>query len=307
MIEPLADQQRSPRSGGVLNAGVYAAVSLVSGFWILLGLLDAGQTEAALFMAIFMGLLLILRIWFVGPVLFLVMMSLLMQPRGPVGLAALDGGSLLFAAATVTFVLAGSRYVALVAPILPYSSKSIRATVRDTYEWVMGLLSERSNGAEDSVSTRRARLGRRRSETIRREEFISGMFRVLVSLLAAFLLLIVVPLRPDVVNRFGLVPMAVRAITLGWLLLAIVGVSYLLAAPVNWFRHTPREAGVFLRSVLTRWCARDMGAMVKRQVKHRRKSVVARVGREKGRSARKLQKAAGQMPEASFERKEKVS
>lgn len=285
--------ERSPAnelSGDVLNSGVYAAVAVVSAFSIGIHLLQFGYSEAAFVLAVLVVLLIVVRLWFVGPVVFLVQLFLLMSERQIFGGGRfMESDSVTLAAATLAFVIAASRYVALTSSVVPYSTVSLRGTVRENVTAFVKSLTLNGPGGRTSVRAeldRHARLGPRSPRTIRREEFATGLFRILVPLLVAMVLLMFVPTRPDSARVVGLVPGALRTATVAWIIAGCCGAVLLLLKLLSRNSQSPREAGVYLRTVVTWWCHRDLGAMVKRQIKHRKKSVVANAGRRKGRKPR---------------------
>jgi hypothetical protein len=86
---------------------------------------------------------------------------------------------------------------------------------------------------------------------------------------AAFLLRSI-PVNPYALDEAWLIPSGLRVISLGILLLAIFLVTDFLLDVMTWRRISLIEARVFLRSVLTSWCDRELRAINRHDLNQRR-------------------------------------
>ena len=287
MTSPARDTQAARDAETVrpaieLNAGIYAVAALLSSGWIGLTLLDAGRDWTALVLGFLVVVMLLTRMWLVGPIYFATLAFLFRdEERAIRTVGEFSGQESLLAAASIVFLISSCRYLCLTAPVLPYSLLSITETVRESLGFLMSVF---TGGPEDNL-TKKARLNSRMEErsakTVRAEEFMTCLLRILLALLAAFLLLQYVPLRDGYESRkeFGLVATGLRSATLAWILVGVTLVLSVVLTPISWVRHSSREAGVYLRSVVTRWCFKDLRSMGGRLVKTRRESVVTRLRR----------------------------
>lgn len=278
-----------------LNAGIYALAMLLSSGWIGLTLLDEQRTTAAVVLGVLVLLMLVTRIWLVGPVYFGVL-AVCFATEQPLfrSVSDFETPELLFVAASIVFLISGSRYVVLTAPILPYSTLSVRDMLRESYEFVISVFTDKPEGKLTKKARLNTRLEAREKRTVKPEEFLTAAFRILIALFGASLLLQFVPNRPDVaIAEFGLHTTGLRAATLAWVVIGITVVSGLLLTPVGWLRHSSREAGVYLRSVVTRWCFGDLRSIVVRLVKDRQKTTVTKLRRHKPRWKRRVDDDVG--------------
>lgn len=284
---PVSDNQAKDGSEAVrpaieLNAGIYAVAALLSSGWIGLTLLDAERDSTAMVLGILVVVMLLTRMWLVGPIYFATLAFLFFdEQRMSRTVGDFSGQESLLAAASIVFLISSCRYLCLTAPIVPYVTLSITETFQESLGFLMSIF---TGGPEDKLTKkarRNSRMEERSAKTIRPEEFMTCLFRVLLALLAAFLLLQYVPIRDGYESRrdFGLVATGLRSATLAWILVGVTMVLGVVLTPISWVRHSPREAGVYLRSVVTRWCFKDLRPMVARLVKTRRESVVTRLRR----------------------------
>ena len=267
-----------------LNAGIYAILTLLSAFWIAITLWDAGRDYTAMIVVGLTLLLLITRVWLVGLIYFGVLAFLFMdEPPDGRTMRDLHGQELLFVAATVAFLISSSRYLALTAPILPYGGMSLGALFSNSVDFLSSLIEQDSETDKQKLeSPLPSRLEARHKSTIRVDEFLTGIFRWLVALVGASLLLQFVPYGDtEEIVTYGVKIPALRASTLAWMLVGFAGVAGLLLTPIAWMRYSKLEAGVYLRSTVTKWCFGDLRAIVGRLVKNRRKSLVTNLRRGK--------------------------
>lgn len=211
-----------------------------------------GAGSFLLFLMVTLGALVILRRWTVGLVLLLIQAALLVgQPRIEMKQASL--WDLILAAAAITLLAAASRFL-MVAPELSPVADLSAATRR--------LMPRKLRGAGSSLVRHAGHYGV--------AERLTLIFRVVLAVGGAAFLLRSIPVNPFALDEAWLIPSGLRLISLGVLLLAIFLVTDLLLDVVTWRRISPREARLFLRSVLTSWCDRELRAIFRHGLKQRR-------------------------------------
>lgn len=272
-----------------LNAGLYAIIMLLSACWMAMTFWDAGRDYTAMIVGLLVVVMLVTRVWLVGLVYFGALSFLFVdEPRVGLTMSDFDGNSLVFAASVVAFLISSSRYLALTAPILPYRSLSLKDLFCDSVQFLSSLFETEKTGSAPSARPRvPARLEARHKSTMRIDEFLTGVIRWLIALAGASLLLQFVPDGGVAAIQWsGLQSAGLRAATVAWMLVGLVAVAGLLLTPIAWMRHSKLEAGVYLRSTVTKWCFGDLRGIVKRLVKYRRKSLVTNLRRGKPKRVR---------------------
>lgn len=278
-------QEQPPTEGIELNAGFYALAMILSGSWIAMRMFFDNHDGLAMMFAVLLGMTIVLRFWLTGVQFFIVLGYLFQSGRGNPAVAdLLADGTVMMGAATLLYLIASSRYVCLMSPVVPYSVAS--TTFRESCAFLINSLRpDKTDAVQPTETDGKVRLGRRLKSNMRPDEFITGAIRIAVVAGVTLAILSYVKLLPSryVVLNYKLLDVSLRGITIAWLLMAVLGLAVLASAIVVWKYKTPQEAGVYLRSVITKRSARDLSPIMRRMVKHRRKSLVTslRKGRRK--------------------------
>ena len=244
---------------GIPAAGTYLAAVLVSIVIVLPQFTASGDKRILwLFLAALIAMVL-MRLWTVAALLVLLQMKLGITERTrPV--SELFGSEIVFAIAVLVMLIAGSRLVALVAPMVAPDS-----TIFGLLRTVFRRLGSDPREEQDAV------MPTRRGTTFSTVEGLTGLTRAIGSVLAAVFLLSVVPLDQSTPVRLLLYEWAVRPITIGVILIVIYQLANTLLSTLAWRRLSEPEARTYLRSELMDWPHRDIRGVVKRQVRERGK------------------------------------
>lgn len=210
--------------------------------------------ELLLLFAAALAALVILRLWTVGILLLIVQAALTagqtMDQNDSVSMF-----DLIIAAAVMTLLVAAGRFLMIARELSPLADLS-EATRR--------YLPEKLRTRTDESLTRNARgFGIAERGTV--------ILRIVLAVAGAALLLRAIPIDPNSLDDVWLIPPGLRLISLGVLMLSIFLVTDLLIEAVTWRRLSVREARVFLRSVLTSWCDRELRTIMYQEMKQRRK------------------------------------
>ncbi len=263
-----------------MRVGAYGLAMVMSFAWLLMSF---GDYPLLVFIAILSAAMtFFFRTWFVGLIYFLALGFLFMtEPRLYRTVGGLFFSEWVYAFCVITFLISANRYLVLTSPVLAYGSLSLKEACLEAFEFVRSSLHSSPTGQLTRKATKNSRLEPRDTSTIRSEEFISAGARVLISIFIASMLLSAVSLNTTSRVRFGLTMIGFRAASMVWLLIGVVLLLGLLFTPISWLRHSPLQAGVYLRTQLTRWCFGDLRRMARNLIKHRHQSTVHRLGRGK--------------------------
>ena len=240
-----ASDQTSPAFfyGIAIAAGAAASVTMFSrgGAGLLLGF-AAGLAALA-----------ILRLWTVGILLLVIQGALFAgEPQRLIDRVSLL--DLITAAGVMTLLVAGSRFLMIARGLSPIVNLS-----EATRRFLPGNLRA---SAEQEFTRHTADFGIAERST--------AVLRIVLAVAGAALLLRVIPVDPGALDDAWLIPSGLRLISLAVLLLSIFLVTDLLIETVTWRSLSVREARVFLRSVLTVWCDRELRAVMYQEMKQRR-------------------------------------
>lgn len=263
-----------------LRVGFYALAMMLSFAWLMIWLAD--HPVLAVLAIVSAAMTFLFRTWFVGFIYFLALGFLfIVEPSQIRNVGGLLLSEWVFAFGVMTFLISANRYLVLTSPVLSYGSLSLTDAVRESIEFVRSITMGAAKGKVTQRATKNSRLEARDRSTVTTEELISAAARILVSICVASVILIYVA--PDRSSRreFGVTMDGFRAASLSWLLIGSVLLLGFLFTPISWLRHSPLQAGVYLRTQMTRWCFGDLRRMVRRLVKDRQKSKVHRLGRGK--------------------------
>lgn len=230
----------------------FYAMAMVAGATAAAMMFRRGGVSLLVFFAVALGALVILRRWTVGVILLLIQAALLAgQPQVLMDRASTS--DLILASAVITLVIASCRFLMIAPELSPVADLS-RATQR--------MLPRRFQHTPGPLT-------RRNSRFCPAERFTAAL-RILLSVGGAAFLLRSIPVNPRALDEAWLIPSGLRLISLGVLLLAIFLVTDLLIDVLTWRRISPREARVFLRSVLTSWCDRELRTVHRHELKQPR-------------------------------------
>lgn len=183
--------------------------------------------------------MMILRLWTPGVLLLIVQAALFGgQPMKLIDRVSLP--DLMIAAAVITLVVAGSRFLMIARNLSPIASLS---------ESVRRYLPDGLRESTGQTLTRNA-------VAFGHGERVTAILRIVLAVVGAALLLRAIPVDPTAEDTVWLIPTGLRLISLGVLMLSIFLVTDVLVETITWRRLSIREARVFLRSVLTSWCDR---------------------------------------------------
>jgi hypothetical protein len=265
-----------------LGAGIYAVSMLLSFGWIGISLLQDGRTIAFGVILTLVTVTLLCRASLVGFIYFVALGFLLIaEPRIIRSIDEFEVGELLYAVSIIVFLISSTRYLVLTSPVLPYETLPAKDIIRESIDFTRSSLTNAPESELTKKANQNARLGSRSNTTVRAEEFLTAAARIFIALLIAYFLLKWFGPNPDARIVFGLRVSALRAASLAWFLVGLVLVMGLLFTPIGWLRHSPRQAGVYLRTQLTRWCFGDLRRIVRHMTKSRRKATVKRLKRGK--------------------------
>ncbi|MBC8290818.1 MAG: hypothetical protein H8E37_10930, partial [Planctomycetes bacterium] len=231
----------------------FYAIAMAAGATAAAMLFTRGGVSLLLFFAVALGALVILRRWTVGVILLLVQAALLVgRQQDLMHRASIP--DLILASAIMTLLVAASRFL-IIAPEL--------SPVADLSEATRRYVPKRFRGKLNSLV--------RRDGNYCPAERFTAVLRVLIAVGGAALLLRSIPVNPFALDEFWLIPSGLRVISLGILLLTIFLVTDFLLDVLTWRRISTSEARVFLRSVLTSWCDRELRAIYRHNLKQRRR------------------------------------
>ena len=230
----------------------FYAIAMAAGATATAMLFTRGGVSLLLFFAVSLGTLVVLRRWTVGVILLLVQAALLVGQRQDLMHRA-SISDLILASAIMTLLVAASRFLVIAPELSPVADLS-EATRRYIPRRLRGTLSS---------------LVRRDGHFCPAERFTAAL-RILLAVGGAAFLLRSIPVNPYALDEAWLIPSGLRVISLGILLLAIFLVTDFLLDVMTWRRISLIEARVFLRSVLTSWCDRELRAINRHDLNQRR-------------------------------------
>ncbi|MFK7819862.1 MAG: hypothetical protein AB8G99_14165 [Planctomycetaceae bacterium] len=264
-----------------LGTGIYAVGMLLSAGWICISLLQDERFFAFAVVAGLVALTLFCRTWMVGFVYFAALGFLLIaEPAAYRSVEDFDPGEVLYAISIIMFLITSSRYLVLTSPVLPYGTLSAKEMIQESIDFTKAAFINSPEGRLTRKSRQNARLPNRHKRLLKPEEFLTTAARVLLATMIAYCLLKWFGPNPAAKVSFGLRVSALRAASLAWFLTGLILVLGLLFTPISWLRHSPRQAGVYLRAQLTRWCFGDLRRIVRHLIKTRQKATVRRLGKE---------------------------
>jgi len=215
---------------------------------------SVARAELILLFAVAVAALFLFRMWMPGLLLLIVQTALyLEQPQ--LMIDRISPFDLLISFSVVTLLIASSRFL-LLAP----EQSPVAAVTKTTQRWLPQTfrrltVSPLSRSGDHAGGTERA----------------TGLLRAAVAVAGAAILLMSIPIIPDSRDEVQLIPVGLRLISLGILLLGIFLVTDFLLSIVAWKRISPREARLFLGSVLTSWCDRELRTIHRQEQKLRQR------------------------------------
>lgn len=258
MIDRAAKEYFPEPKTGIPAAGTYFAALLVSIVLIMPQFTSSGDRRLfLLFVAAIIAMLLV-RLWTVAVLFVLIQLKLAIR-ESPRAVSELDGGEIMFGIGVLIMIIAGSRLVALMAPMVSPDS-TIFALFRTAYRRLAGNLNEDSNAVMPT----------RRGSTFTVSEGLTGLARAVGAVAVAAVLLAQFPLDRSARDTIGLFEWAVRPITIGIVLMIVLQITRVVLGTLSWRRLTKAEARTYLRSELAEWPHRDVRGVVVRQVNQRR-------------------------------------
>lgn len=242
------------RRSGEDSPAVFYGIAIAAGAAASALTFTQSGISLLLLLAVAIAALVLLRMWTVGIVLLIIQGALLFgQPQAL--MVRVSPFDLILAAGVMTLLLAACRYFVIapeLSPVADLSDSTIRYLPERFRESLAGQLSRRA----------------RRFSVAERS---TGLLRIVLAVAGAAFLLRSVPVNPYALDEARLIPSGLRLISLGVLLLSIFLVTDLLLDTMTWRRISLREARLFLRSVLTSWCDRELRAVNRHDAKQRRK------------------------------------
>lgn len=242
----------------VSPATAYGVGAVACGVFISLWFVPYDQLLKSIFALCFVAMF-GLRSWTVALMLLLIQIQMFALERGSADAYGMSNGHPLLSVAVVALLIFSSRYLALTSPPIPYRL-GMRESIR-----LAGLHLRRAKRDLFAPFGMRSR----NTETVDSSEVITGLVRIFFPVVVVSFLLAAIPLDPYTPDYARLIPPAVRAITLGIILLLIFVVVNGVVKVVSWRRRSGLELKVFLRSELSQWIHREVSAVAKRQMKLR--------------------------------------
>jgi len=230
----------------------FYSIAIAAGATAAAMLFTRGGVSLLLFFAVSLGALVVLRRWTVGVILLLVQAALLVGQR-PDLMHRASISDLILASAIMALLVAASRFLVIAPELSPVADLS-EATRRYVPMRFRGTLSS---------------LVRRDGSFCPAERFTAAL-RILIAVGGAAFLLRSIPVNPYALDEAWLIPSGLRVISLGVLLLVIFLVTDFLLEVMTWRQISVSEARIFLRSVLTSWCDRDLRAINRHDLYQRR-------------------------------------
>lgn len=259
MVERAATAHVHGSKTGLPAAGTYVVALLISLLYVVPTLTRNGDRRILWLFSLAVITLLLVRIWTVAALFVLVQLKLALRDT-PRGLSLLRDDELLFGIGVLAMVIAGSRLVVLLAPMVPNDT-----TIFGLFRALARQL------AADARADRTVVMPTRHGATFSATEVVTGMARAIAAVLVAALLLGKFPLDPTTIERMVLFDWAVRSITISVVLILIYQVTNAVLGTICWRRLTPPEARVHLRSELVNGTHSEVRVAVTQQIKQLRK------------------------------------
>jgi hypothetical protein len=245
---------QSRQATGESSPAFFYAIAIAAGATASALTFTRNGAELLLLFAVALAALVILRLWTVGILLLIVQAALFAgQPLRLIDRVSLF--DLVIAVSVMILLVAASRFLMIAEELSPLAGLS---------EAARRYLPGKIRKATDQTLTRDAR-------EFGIAERGTGILRIILAVAGAALLLRAIPVNPNAEDEVQLIPTGLRLISLGVLMLSVFLVTDLLIEAVTWRRLSVREARVFLRSVLTSWCDRELRAVMYQEMKQRRK------------------------------------
>ena len=242
-----------------LNPSVgYAIVAGVSGLFVSMWL-SPGDSVSRSLIFVFFCVMIGFRFWAVGLIFLMVQVGLFVVEPGSIGAFVDSRVSFLVSIGVLALLISSCRYLTLTSSPSPY-----RLSNRSSFKVAMQHIRRMPRGDF-------ARFGvlSRDPSTVSSMEVVTMLLRIVMSVVVVSILLSAVPLRPDAPEYARLIPPAVRAVTLGVILLMIYALANGLMNVLSWRRLSSSEAKVFLLSELSKWIHREVSAVSRRRIKFR--------------------------------------
>jgi hypothetical protein len=248
------DRPAQPHQATVEGSpALFYGIAIAAGATASAMLFTRGGAGLLILFAAGLAALVVLRLWTVGILLLVIQGALFAgQPQRLIDrVSFLD---LVTAAGVMTLLVAGSRFLMIARELSPIANLS-----EATRRYLPRNLRE---STEHDLTRHAADFGIAERGT--------GILRIVLAVAGAALLLRAIPVDPNSLDDAWLIPSGLRLISLAVLLLSIFLVTDLLIETVTWRRLSVREARVFVRSVLTTWCDRELRAVMYQEMKQRR-------------------------------------
>jgi hypothetical protein len=237
---------------------VYAIVAALSGLFVTMWL-SPGDMLSRTLLVVFFAVMIGVRFWAVGLIFLMIQVGLFVVEPGSIGAFVDSRGSSLAAIGVLALLISSCRYLTLTSSPSPY-----RLSNRSSFKVAMQHIRRvpRGDFARFGVLSRDA-------STVSSMEVVTMLLRIVISVVAVSVLLAAVPLQADAAEYARLIPPAVRAVTLGVILLLIFVLANSLMNVLSWRRLSSSEAKVFLRSELSKWIHREVSAVSRRRIRFR--------------------------------------
>ena len=239
---------------------VYAALAIAASV-IPMSALSRIDARLQMTVVVILAVMLVLRTWLSG---FLLVLMLL--PTFEPETLQLDSYTVSYAASVLVFLIASSRYVGLTASQVASGERSPAFFSRSVFE-LLGDVLRRAKGRERSPGLSPRRMGH-----VTGAEFVTAGTMVAVAVFSAMMVLNWFPATfaaYEGLGRIQLQPVQLRTVFIGLLTVAVVSVFNTLMGTLALRRMSSTAAGIYLRSVVTRWTHREQRSMIRRQLGQR--------------------------------------
>jgi hypothetical protein len=262
-----AYQRDSPRSSSpgadkasdtVSATTTYLIFVVLSGLFVSVWFSPNDTVTKSLIVAFF-GMMAGFRFWTVALIFLMVQVGLFLVEPGSLGAYADSPGSSILAMGVLALVISCCRYLTLTASPVPY-----RLSNRESARVAMLHVRRRPRSSFVPYG-----ILPRAESTVGKTELLTTLARIVVSVVAVSVLLVLVPLDPAAPENARLIPPAVRIITLIVVLLLIWVVTNGLLNVLVWRRLSTVEARLFLRSELSKWIHREVSSVSRRRIRFR--------------------------------------
>ncbi|MBM81772.1 MAG: hypothetical protein CMJ78_14435 [Planctomycetaceae bacterium] len=241
-----------------LPAIIYSGCVLLAASFVAGGFsMDVDYTFTVFVVGLF--LLLAIRFSVVTVILITVLVELGYKDQRILFPTGFGLGELIFVAAVVSMVITACRYLVVTSPIVAFDGVN---SLMSTCRWILSL---------GHFEREQSGIPKRRSQSFSNYELVDVVVRVLLAISIASLILRFIPVDPTAEVTTGLTLPGLRTITIALVLLTFIVVVNTGMTLIAWRQNTPVESQVYLRSVITRWCHREIRRIVKRQLRERQK------------------------------------